>query len=240
MNGSTQPKAVFFDLDDTLFDHQYSVRSSLRALQAEYPRLQQVPFQTLEDTYAQLLEKLHQYVLSGAWSLDESRFERFRQLLTSFGETPTPEEISAVIRLHREVYLATRRPVLGAIPLLKRLRQRQITIVVVTNNLTAEQRAKLRLCGLESWVDALVTAEDVGHPKPHPAMFETALAYARCAADEVIMVGDSWQSDVLGAHGLGIRTLWLNRYGAVCPDETLATEITAFEPLEQVLALLTP
>ena len=232
------PQAVFFDLDDTLVDHQHSFRSGLRALQGEYPRLQQVPFQTLEDTYAELLEKLHQQVLSGAWSLDEARFERFRQLLCHFGEDPSADEIAAVVRLQREVYVSTQRPVAGVVALLEHLCQRDIRIVVVTNNLTVEQRTKLRQCHLEPLVDALVTSEEVGIPKPHRAMFEAGLVHAGCSADAVVMIGDSWHSDVLGARGAGIRALWLNRYGTSCPDQTLATEINAFEPIDHVLALL--
>ena len=232
------PKAVFFDLDDTLVDHQHSFRSGLRALQREYPRLEKVSFQTLEDTYIELLEKLHQQVLSGAWSLDEARFERFRQLFLRFGETPSPDEISAIVRLQREVYVSTQRPVAGAIPLLEHLRQRSISIVIVTNNLTHEQRSKLQLCGLEPLVDFMVTSEDVGIPKPHPPIFEAALTNAQCRVDEVIMIGDSWHSDVIGARDMGIRALWLNRYGAPCPDKSFATEIKSFEPIDHLLELL--
>ena len=35
--------------------------------------------------------------------------------------------------------------------------------------------------------------------------------------DEVIHIGDSISSDVNGAGALGIRTLWLNRFGKEVP-----------------------
>jgi FMN phosphatase YigB (HAD superfamily) len=52
------------------------------------------------------------------------------------------------------------------------------------------------------------------------------------------MIGDAWQNDIIGARAAGIRAIWLNRYGVPCPDPSLASEISAFEPLEAVFALL--
>ncbi len=52
------------------------------------------------------------------------------------------------------------------------------------------------------------------------------------------MIGDSWSVDVLGALGVGMSAIWLNRYGLPCPDPLLAAEINAFEPLDTVLELL--
>jgi hypothetical protein len=45
---------------------------------------------------------------------------------------------------------------------------------------------------------------------------------------------------VVGANHLGIRTLWLNRYGEKCPDTALATEFTTYEPLDPLLELMFP
>jgi FMN phosphatase YigB (HAD superfamily) len=84
----------------------------------------------------------------------------------------------------------------------------------------------------------MVTAEDVGIPKPDPTMFQAVLQQLDCVAEETVMVGDSWRSDVLGATALGIRALWLNRYGHICPDPALALEFTSYEPLADVVVLL--
>lgn len=84
----------------------------------------------------------------------------------------------------------------------------------------------------------LVVSEAVGVAKPDPAIFQTALQRLHCAASEVVMVGDSWPADILGATNLGVRAIWLNRHGQPCPDSTLAKEIHAFEPLDTVIAQL--
>jgi FMN phosphatase YigB (HAD superfamily) len=87
-------------------------------------------------------------------------------------------------------------------------------------------------------IDFLIVSEQVGIAKPEPAIFKAALDAVNCGPGDVVMVGDSWQSDVLGATRLGIRSVWFNRFGDKCPDPSRAAEITALEPLEQILSVL--
>jgi FMN phosphatase YigB (HAD superfamily) len=110
--------------------------------------------------------------------------------------------------------------------------------VVVTNNLLAEQEGKISALKLEHLIDHLIVSEKVGIPKPAPEMFRAALMAAECEAEETVMVGDSWEMDVMGAQAVGIRAVWLNRSGKVCPVPALATEITSLEPLDHVLNIL--
>jgi len=42
----------------------------------------------------------------------------------------------------------------------------------------------------------------------------------------------------VGATNVGMRAVWLNRYGHSCPNAELAVEIGALEPTEHVLDLL--
>ena len=57
----------------------------------------------------------------------------------------------------------------------------------------------------------VVTSEDARSYKPRSAIFELALAKMNVSPDEVLHVGDSMSSDVVGAQSAGIRTAWLNR-----------------------------
>ena len=145
--------------------------------------------------------------------------------------------VEAAAECHHQAYQTSRRPVPGVIPLLKALRTKA-DIAVVTNNLVAVQRDKLQACGLEPFIDVCIISEEAGVTKPHPAIFEAALQGLACNPDQAVMVGDSWQEDIVGAHQVGIQAVWLNRYGLPCPDPTLATEIHSFLPLDTVLSLL--
>ena len=63
---------VLFDLDDTLFDHQYSRRCGLLALQATYPPLASIPIETLVAEHERHLVASYDQVLKGTLSLHRS------------------------------------------------------------------------------------------------------------------------------------------------------------------------
>jgi putative hydrolase of the HAD superfamily len=230
-------KAVLFDLDDTLFDHRHSSRNGLAAVQESYLCFRKKTLDELERDHLLLLNDLHSKVLQGVLSLEEARMERFRKLFLKCGEDVPAATAEAAAASYRQVYQASRRPIPGAMPLLMRLKA-EVKVAVVTNNLAAEQRDKLERCGLTPFIDVLVVSEEVGVAKPEPGIFQEALSRVGCTAEEVVMVGDSWEADILGAHGVGIRAVWLNRYSLHCPDSALADQIDSFEPLGIVLELL--
>lgn len=229
-------RAVFFDLDDTLFDHLYSTRQGLQAICQAYPDLLQYPIDMLFADYTRLLDEVHLRVLDGSLTQDEARYERFRRFFLLYGSTieDMPTAITQAARLHRQTYQAHRQVVVGAVPLLEYLHGK-ITIAVVTNNVLAEQTEKLRHLGLTHLIDELIVSEEVGHIKPDPRIFQAALQRVDCGAEEVVMIGDAWQADIVGATQCGIRAIWLNRTGRACPDPALANEIRSFEPLATTL-----
>ncbi|MBM2616122.1 HAD family hydrolase [Actinoplanes sp. LDG1-06] len=74
------------------------------------------------------------------------------------------------------------------------------------------------LASLGVTVDHVVTSEDARAYKPRPEPFEMALSLLGLTAAEVIHVGDSPASDLIGAQELGIATAFVDRSGcAVLP-----------------------
>ena len=62
-------------------------------------------------------------------------------------------------------------------------------------------------------LEFVVASAAVGAAKPHPDIFHFALARAELPPNEVIYVGDSYISDVLGARAVGITPLLIDRDG---------------------------
>lgn len=232
-----RPAAVLFDLDDTLFDHDYCSRSALWSLGEEHPALSAAPWEELRRSYSRLLEEVHARLLDGEFTLDEARRERFRRLFAELGEEPPDELVRRAAEGYGRAYRQSWRAVPGAEELLRRVGERA-KVAVVTNNLLREQQDKLSVLGLERYVDALVASEGVGVAKPEPEIFRVALKCVGCAPEEAVMVGDSWASDVLGARAAGIPAVWLNAHGVECPDPSLAREIRSLEPAEKLLELV--
>ena len=235
MRGLHTLRAALFDLDDTLFDHQYAARAALTSVYAARPELAAWPFDRFEAAHARFLEALHERVVAGTLGIDDARVERFRRLFTEGGLAADDRLCKEAARCYRTSYVAARRAVPGAQALVDALKSR-VRIGIVSNNLLDEQQQKLTQCGFDGCIDVLVVSEETGVSKPDPRIFEIALARLGCAACEAVMIGDSWPADVEGARRAGIRALWFNPTGRPCPAPLDAvTELRAFEPIDPVL-----
>jgi putative hydrolase of the HAD superfamily len=245
---------VLADLDDTLFDHRHATREALGVLHAEVPAFRTWAREEFAIRHSEMLELMHQAVLARQMTIEAARITRFQRLLDAAGvplqnpERPTknldperPTSAAELARRYRERYEAAWQAVPGAIALAAALKRAGVAFVIVTNNVTSEQRLKLDRCGLRPYVDALITSEDVGVTKPDARIFETALAAAGVRPAEAVMLGDSWMTDVAGARAAGVRAVWLNRTGAVSPDSSAGatvSEIQSLEPLADVWRVL--
>ena len=83
-----------------------------------------------------------------------------------------------------------------------------IKLCILTDLTTHIQLRKIKKLGLEKYIDFLVTSEQVGHEKPHAYMFHTALEKLGVERAKTIMIGDSWDKDIVGAKNFGIQSIW--------------------------------
>lgn len=231
------PEAVLFDLDDTLFDHDHSSRVALWSLREEHAALEKMPWEELRERYSRLLEEIHVRMLDGELTLREARRERFRRLFSDLGEEAGDAVVQRAVECYAKAYRESWRLVPGTEDVLPEVGARS-KVVVVTNNLLDEQVDKLETLGISGYVDALVASEEVGISKPDSGIFRVALERIGCPAEAAVMVGDSWENDVLGARAAGIRAVWLNRRGVTIPDRALASEIRDLGSLSILLGSL--
>ncbi len=75
----------------------------------------------------------------------------------------------------------------------------------------ADIRAALRRAGLDQYLDKIYCFKTIGHKKPAPAFFQAVLEDLGLAPERVIMIGDSFENDVLGANRSGLRAIWFNQ-----------------------------
>jgi len=231
-------RAVLFDLDDTLFDHQYCSRAALAGVRTMHPAFEGMGADDFERAHSTLLEALHLDVMIGRLDPDVARIERFRRLYQMAGIEPDAGLSRRAAASYREGFLASRRPISGAVELLAAVRARA-RVGIVSNNLLDEQRDKLAHCGLAPYVDVLVVSEEAGISKPDPGIFATALSRLDSRADDAVMLGDSWAADIRGAMAAGIRPVWLNRTGGDVPAGAASVAmITSLEPTAMVMRLI--
>ena len=94
------------------------------------------------------------------------------------------------------------------LPVLQELRDADLSIAVVSNGIR-DLHAFVAHHRLD--VDAIVDSRSHGRVKPHPTIFQAALAVLAVAAEDAVMVGDSLEEDIEGARGLGMRAILIDR-----------------------------
>jgi haloacid dehalogenase superfamily, subfamily IA, variant 1 with third motif having Dx(3-4)D or Dx(3-4)E len=115
---------------------------------------------------------------------------------------------------------------------LKGLKEKRLKLGLLTN-LQTEVDSMCRNLGIADFLDFTVTSAEVGADKPQPPIFLKALELAQVQPGEAIHVGDQYQNDVLGARGVGITPILLDRadyYAEItdCPRIRTLTEVSKY------------
>lgn len=105
-----------------------------------------------------------------------------------------------------------------------------LPIYIISNNAARYIEEGMKDKGLAP--AGIICGDMVRAYKPHRELFEKALKISGCAADEVIHIGDSLSSDVLGAQSAGIRPVLIDRKG-----ERKAAGVTVIHSLPEALDL---
>jgi putative hydrolase of the HAD superfamily len=98
------------------------------------------------------------------------------------------------------------------LPTLDILKARGIVLGLVSN-LNRSLDGYCDELGLTPYIDFALTSSQIDAEKPHPPIFLAALEHAGVSCFEAIHVGDQYHSDVIGARGVEIRPLLLDRNG---------------------------
>ena len=109
-----------------------------------------------------------------------------------------------------------------ALPVLASLRQHGLAIGLISNG-QRDLEEFARHHSLD--VDVAVGSKSHGRTKPHASIFQRALAALGVAAGEAVMVGDSFQDDIVGARALGLRAILLDRDGLYPGEKDRITDL---------------
>jgi FMN phosphatase YigB (HAD superfamily) len=95
------------------------------------------------------------------------------------------------------------------------------------------QRGRLAGSLIRSHVSELIISEEVGFAKPAREFFDAAFVrLGNPGKNEVLMIGDGWGSDIVGAVQYGIDACWYNPGGKPRPvDPEITREIGSLQEL---------
>ncbi len=215
---------VLFDADDTLFDFKRSARYSLSHTLVDYQiAATEAHFKIYETINHEVWLAFERQEIT-AIELRKLRFERF---LEAIGEYRDPLEMNK----HYLTLLSKTKFMLdGAIELMEDLRKKTHRIGLITNGLKEVQRSRIAHAKMEAYFEVIVVSDEIGVSKPHEGFFQHAFKeMGKPNKSEVIIVGDSLNSDIQGGINYGVDTCWFNPHGAA--------NLTGHKPTYQIQKL---
>ena len=197
-------KAVLFDLDNTLLDFN---KGEYDALKVIYDDLN-IPYN--EDTI-NLFIKHSNYcwreLEKNNMNLKECRYNRWIYFLNELNIKDI--DIDKIvdkfsIELSKGHYLID-----NALLTLTRL-SKKYKIYIITNGVSFIQYRRIKEAKIEEFINGIFISEEIGFYKPNKEYFDYVLNDIGLSNKEVIVVGDSLTSDILGANNSNIDSILLD------------------------------
>ena len=227
-------KHIFFDLDHTLWDFKTNSRLTLTEIFEEFDLADKsgVDEQDFIETYERYNHKMWDEYRNGRMSKETLRYERFRQSLFHIGvrDVALSNRIGDFYVENSPVKTAL---FPGAIEVLTELQSKYV-MHIITNGFEEIQSIKLNRSGLSEFFNEIITSEQAGSKKPHPAIFQYSLKQANAVVHESLMVGDNQQVDIVGAQKVGMDGVFFNPE----KEETLIEPTYEVSELKQMLEFL--
>ncbi|MDO5524170.1 MAG: YjjG family noncanonical pyrimidine nucleotidase [Bacteroidia bacterium] len=202
-------KNLFIDLDDTLWDIHQNGKECLEEIYLDYGYNRFYPtFNDYYNVYMPSNHHLWHLYRQGEIRKDELIVERFLVPVREFGinDAEYAKSLSDdfLDRTTRKTKLID-----GTMDLLDYLKP-NYRMHILSNGFREVQFKKIENSGLRPYFDKIILSEDAGINKPHPDIFTHALKSTNSRRAETLMIGDSWEADIVGARNSRIAQIWFN------------------------------
>jgi len=222
-------KHVFFDLDHTLWD--FDKNSKLTFQQIFEEQNIQLRINDFLEVYIPVNFEYWKLFREDKISKSDLRFNRLKDVFVALNYNVSDDLIITISEDYIK-YLPNYNYLFeGTIEILDYLEEKY-QLHIITNGFEEVQKLKIKNSGIETYFKEIITSESVGAKKPNPMVFEFALMKANAIPDNSIMIGDSYEADVMGA--INSNMLAIHFANEVNPESGILT-IQSLLELKQYL-----
>lgn len=236
-SGFENIKAIYFDLDDTLCGYWNACKAGLRKT-FEEDRPDGFSVEEMIHHWATAFRKFCPTLKKTDWYPiylehgEPTRTEQMRRTLQEINvvDDELAKKLSVMYGYHRNAALRLFPDVHETLVTLAQYYQ----LGVITNGPADIQREEIHTLSLKTYIQHVLIEGELKVGKPSAIVFETAEKLAKCSGEEILMVGNSYDHDILPAIQFGWKTAWVYRTSDIPPSSEKHTgphRLSQSEPL---------
>ena len=214
-------KHIFFDLDHTLWD--FDKNSALAFAKIFDIHGLAIDLNDFLDVYQPINFQYWKWFREGMINKKQLRYGRFKK---SFDALAIRVDDQYIDRLSEDYirYLPDNNHLFdGTIEVLNYLKPKY-RMHIITNGFEEVQYTKLKRSNILHFFDSVTTSEAVGVKKPNPLIFEYAMEKAKTIPEHSIMIGDTYEADIVGAHKVRMKSICFNYHKHTLPNDQLVID----------------
>lgn len=216
-------KAIFFDIDDTLFS---TTRFADRARRSSIEAMVNMGLKIdPEEGYRELKEVIEEFSSNYGAHYDKFLSRQSPEALE--GTNPTLLAAGAVVAYH-EMKIRELSAYEDVLQSMRLLSTTPLVLGIITSGLRIKQAEKLVRLKIWRYIDnrAIFITDEVGIGKPNPKLYQRACEQVGFEPSEVMYVGDHPLKDVDPANETGLITVWNRREGKhATPGQSLPNHV---------------
>lgn len=203
-------KAIFIDIDDTLLDYIPCCREAFDAAMRNLtPSLEEREGERLFHLFFEISGRLFSEAKHGKYTIAEVMDLYPKEFIAAIGY---PESaVDPFKHAFRAAWGETHTLVPEAKEMLDILQAKGYRLFAASNSFGHLQRRRLERAGILPYFEDTYISMDIGYDKPDIRFFQEALRRCGLQPNEVLMIGDSMTTDILGAQAAGIEALFFDR-----------------------------
>ena len=194
-------RAIFIDIDDTLLDYIPCCREAFELALPEHPEY--------FDLFFEISGRLFSEAKHGLHTIAEVMELYPKEFIATIGYPP--EAVDPFKHAFRAAWGKTHTLVPGAKEMLENLQAKGYRLFAASNSIGHLQHSRLEKAGILKYFEDTYISMDIGYDKPDIRFYQEALRRCGLQAKEVLMIGDSMTTDVIGAQKAGMDALFFDR-----------------------------
>lgn len=216
-------KALFFDIDDTIFDFNQCSKIALKETCDYY----HVSFnETILNEYRKIDDILWKKQKLGIYTVDEVLDLRSDYMMEIMNIQSYKKDFKTI---YLEKLTETVELVDDIKDVLKELKHKGYELYCASNGIYKMQVHRLKKANLYQYFNQIFVSDKIGYEKPNHHFFDTCLKMSNHSNHEVLMIGDSYLADIQGAVEAGWKACYFNRKNQANPLKVI--EITEMKEL---------